>query len=253
MSRPGNAGTVLREWRVRRRFSQMDLALHANVSTKHLSYVETGRARPSPEMILHLCEHLDVPLRERNTILLAAGHAPRYHHGTYDSPTNTAVRDVVDMVLAAHRYPAIVVDGQWNLVSANDPANLFLDNIDVELLTPPINVIRLSLHERGLAPRVANFTEYASHILARVRRLVAHTPDPVLEGLLAEFAHLDTATSMGTDGIVLPLELRTPNGVIKMFSTITTFGSPRDVTLSELAIETFYPADTMGAALLESS
>jgi len=250
MTPPTSAGTVLREWRTRRRFSQMDLALQAHVSTKHLSNVETGRARPSPEMILHLCEHLDVPLRDRNSILLAAGHAPRYRHSPLESIDSSEVRHVVDMVLAAHHYPAVVVDGQWNLVAANDAAGLFLHGIAPELLTPPINVIRLSLHPGGLAPRVVNFAEYAGHVLARLRRLASNSPDPVLDELLTEFANLHTTTPARSDGVVLPLELSTPTGVIRMFSTITTFGSPRDVTLSELAIETFYPADDASAALL---
>lgn len=250
MTRSPGAGAVLREWRVRRRFSQMELALQAAVSTKHLSYVETGRARPSPEMIVHLCEHLEVPLRHRNSILLAAGHAPRYPHSPYESAGGSDVRDVVDLVLGAHRYPAVVVDGRWDLVAANGAAGLFLDDVAVELLTPPVNVIRLSLHPDGLAPRVVNFAEYAGHVLARVRRLIANAPDPVLEQLLAEFEHLETITPDRPDGVVLPLELRVPNGVVRMFSTITTFGSPRDVTLSELAIETFYPADEVSTALL---
>jgi transcriptional regulator with XRE-family HTH domain len=243
----------LREWRVRRRFSQMELALQAAVSTKHLSYVETGRARPSPEMIVHLCEHLEVPLRHRNSILLAAGHAPRYPHSSYESPEGSEVRGVVDMVLAAHRYPAVVVDARWDLVAANAAAGVFLDDVAAELLAPPINVIRLSLHEGGLAPRVVNFAEYAGHVLARLRRLVANGPDPVLEALLTEFGHLEAILPERSDGVVLPLQLRAPAGVIRMFSTITTFGTPRDVTLSELAIETFFPADDASAAFLDPS
>ncbi|MGE3589276.1 MAG: helix-turn-helix domain-containing protein, partial [Ilumatobacteraceae bacterium] len=237
MSRRDSAGTVLREWRVHRRFSQMDLALLADVSAKHLSYVETGRSRPSPEMILHLCEHLEVPLRDRNAILLAAGHAPRYQHSLYEAADSSEVRQVVDMVLSAHRYPAVVVDSRWNLVSANTAASMFLDDVASDLLVAPINVIRLSLHPTGLAPRVANFAEYAGHVLARLRRLVTHDPDPVLVELLAEFAHLDVGPAPASDGVVLPLELRVGDDIARMFSTITTFGTPREVTLSELAIE----------------
>jgi len=250
MTRRGNAGTMLREWRQHRRLSQLDLALRAQVSAKHVSYVETGRSRPSPEMILHLCDHLEVPLRDRNTILLAGGHAPRYQHSSYDAAGNSEVRQVVDMVLSAHRYPAVVVDSRWNLVSANAAADMFLEDVAPHLLVAPINVIRLSLDPAGLAPRVANFPEYAGHVLARLRRLVAQDPEPLLAEILMEFAHLDVGPPPDSDGVVLPLELRVGGDIARMFSTITTFGTPREVTLSELAIETFYPADERTTELL---
>ena len=239
-------GLLLREWRMRRRYSQLDLSVAAEVSTKHLSYIETGRSKPSPEMIVHLCEHLAVPLRTRNEILLAAGFAPRYGEASPDLTRDSELRSAVDQIVGSHSYPAVVVDGDWNLVSANAAASIFLDGVDSKLLTPPVNVIRLSLHPDGLAPRIANLDEYAEHILVRVRRTVANAPSHALEAILAEFvdigrdAHLDDSQR---PGLLMPLELVTPYGLIRMFSTITTFGSPRDATLEELAIETFYPAD----------
>lgn len=242
---------MLREWRARRRFSQLDLAIASGVSAKHLSYVETGRSRPSPEMVLHLCEHLDVPLRDRNAILLAAGHAPTYQQSSYDDPTSE-VRDLVDLVVGAHPYPAVVVDSRWDLVAANAAASLFLVGVADHVMVPTTNVIRLSLHADGLRPRVLNFAEYAGHVLARLRRLEAHSPDPTLTALLAEFGALDVTAPEHSDGVVMPLVLDIGGAAVRMFSTIATFGTPREVTLSELAIETFYPADPASAAVLAS-
>lgn len=246
------AGVLLREWRGRRRFSQLDLAIASGVSAKHLSYVETGRSRPSPEMVLHLCEHLDVPLRDRNAILLAAGHAPTYQQSSYGAPTGE-VRDLVDLVVGAHPYPAIVVDGRWDLVAANAAASLFLDGVAEHLLAPSVNVIRLSLHADGLRPRVVNFDEYAGHVLARLRRLIAHSADPVLVALMEEFGNLAVAPPVHDDGVVMPLVLDIDGSPVRMFTTIATFGTPREVTLSELAIETFYPADPTSATVLTSA
>jgi transcriptional regulator with XRE-family HTH domain len=245
------AGVMLREWRARQRFSQLELAIASGVSAKHLSYVETGRSRPSPEMVVHLCEHLDVPLRDRNAILLAAGHAPSYPQSSYDAPTGE-VRDLVDLVVGAHPYPAVVVDSRWDLVAANVAASLFLVGVAEHLLTPTPNVIRLSLHADGLRPRVLNFDEYAGHVLARLRRLVDHSPDPTLVGLLEEFGGLDVASPERGAGVVMPLVLDVDGTPVRMFTTIATFGTPREVTLSELAIETFYPADPASAATLAS-
>lgn len=241
------AGVLLREWRTRRRFSQLDLAYRAEVSPKHLSHIETGRSRPSPEMILHLCEHLDVPLGHRNEILLAAGHAPRYQRR--DFAHDRELQANVERIVNSHPYPAVVVDADWNLVSANAAAMMFLEGVAPELLAAPANVIRLSLHPDGLATRVVNFDAYAAHVLARVRRSAEHNPSPVLRALLDEFEHLARHVDDAV-GLILPLEISTPKGIVRMFSTITTFGAPRDVTLDELAIETFYPADDESAALL---
>jgi transcriptional regulator with XRE-family HTH domain len=250
------AGSMLRDWRCRRRHSQLDLATRAEVSAKHLSYVETGRAKPSPEMILHLCQHLDVPLRERNAILLAAGYAPHYSDVSLDIATSVDQRDanelrpLVDLVISEHRFPTIVVDAQWNLVAANSAVALLMEHVAAELLAPPTNVIRLSLRSDGLAPHIMNFTDYATHIINRLRRTIDHQPDATLQALLDEFGHLASPQPEQHPGVLLPLELRTSRGVIRMFSTITSFGSPHDVTLAELAIETFYPADDQSRSLL---
>ena len=241
---------MLRDWRGQRRHSQLDLATRANVSAKHLSYVETGRAKPSPEMILHLCQHLDVPLRDRNAILLAAGYAPHYHDTPLDHTDAIDVRRLVDLVISEHSFPTVVVDAQWNLIAANPAAAIFTEHVAIELLEPPTNVIRLSLHPDGLAPHVVNFTDYATHIINRLRRTIEHHPNAALKALLDEFGHLATPQATQHPGVLLPLELRTPRGVIRMFSTITTFGAPHDVTLAELAVETFYPADEHSRALL---
>jgi transcriptional regulator with XRE-family HTH domain len=244
-------GVLLRDWRTRRRFSQLDLALLADVSAKHLSYVETGRSKPSPEMIVHLCEHLDVPLRSRNDILLAAGFAPRYRHLPADAPAAREGRDAVERLIATHASPTIVVDRDWNLVTANAAAAVFLTWVAPHLLEPPTNVIRLSLHNDGLAPRIANLGEYATHVLARVRRAIAASPSPALEGLLDEFAHVANAPLPTDDGLFLTLDVDTDAGLVRLFSTITVFGSPRDVGLSELALETFHPADDVSRERLD--
>jgi transcriptional regulator with XRE-family HTH domain len=240
-----SAGTMLREWRTLRRFSQLELATRAEVSMKHLSFVETGRSTPSPEMVLHLSAHLDIPLRNRNEILLAAGHAPRYGAREYSPNRDNALHATINQILVAHTFPAVVVDANWNLVATNEAAGIFLDNIAPELLEPPINVVRLSLHPGGLASRVANFDEYAAHVLRRVERANHHNRSDQLGGLLTEFAHLrqPEPSVIQEARLVLPLELITEEGVIELLSTIATFGSPRDVTIDELAIEAFYPAN----------
>jgi hypothetical protein len=224
------------------------------VSTRHLSFVETGRAKPSPEMIDHLAEHLAVPLRERNQILLAAGYAPRYRQTSLEDPAMEAVRSAVDMVLAAHPYPAIVVDRYWNLLRANDAAGLFLADVDPSLLEPPVNVIRVSLHPGGLARRATNFAEYAEHLVLRLRLLVEASADPRLCDLLDEALGYvgPLADGMhGDPGVVMPLSLDTPEGEVRLFSTLALIGSPLDVTTEELTIETFYPADTASRERLE--
>lgn len=223
------------------------------MSTKHLSYVETGRATPSPEMILHLCEHLDVPLKRRNEILLAAGHAPRYRHSGYDPATDNEVRGAVDELIAAFIHPTVAVDRDWNLVTSNSAAAIFLDGVAAHLLGPPINVIRVSLHSDGLAHRVENFDEYAAHVLARVRRANSAWPSPMLDQVLEEFGHLATPSPSDVPGIYLTLDLRTTAGMVRFFSTITTFGSPSDVTLDELALETFHPADPISQENLDAA
>lgn len=248
------AGVMLRQWRERRRFSQLDLAVAADVSAKHLSYVETGRSRPSPEMIQHLSIHLDIPLRERNALLLAAGHAPRYQENTQTGSPANELHEMVELVMSGFRYPAFAVDAHWNLIAANPAMGLFLSDVASHLLEFPVNVIRLSLDPNGLAPRIVNFRDYSAHILLRLRRLAEYQPAPVLDGLLAEFGHLAGTTS-GPDatGLALPIELLADDGeTVRLISTITTFGAPLDVNLSELAFETFYPADPASKAWLDA-
>lgn len=250
------AGALLREWRERRRYSQLELAHRADVSAKHLSYVETGRSRPSPEMVLHLCQHLDVPLRERNRLLLAAGHAPRFTEQAYDPADDSELTRLVDLILDAHRYPAAVIDPGWNLVAANAPFRILTAGLDPGLLSPPANLLRISLHPAGLADRIVNFEDYAGQVVRRLRHLVAGRPDPALTALLDEFGHLDPGPDAHRapgppPGIVLPLVLRHGEQELRLVSTAATFGMPREVTLSELAIEAFYPADAATRLLLD--
>ena len=247
-------GLLLRDWRHRRRLSQLDLALDAGVSARHLSFVETGRSRPSREMVLHLAEQLDVPLRDRNQLLLAAGYAPVYEQRPIDAPEMAPVREALDVVLKGHEpYPALVVDRGWNLVLANDSVQLLTADVAPELLEPPLNVLRASLHPEGVAPRIANLGEWRAHVLDRLRRQVALTADDELAALYAELA----AYPGGEEGhavtggeIAVPVRLRTEGGELAFFSTVTTFGTAVDITLAELSIEAFFPADEATTAAL---
>jgi len=247
-------GDQLRDWRQRRRLSQLDLALDADISTRHLSFVETGRSTPSRELLLHLADQLAVPLRDRNAMLLAAGYAPAYAERPLDDPALKPARAAIHLLLKAHEpYPALAVDRHWNLVAANDSVALFLDGVAPELLTPPVNVLRLGLHPGGLAPRIVNFAEWRTHILDRLRQQVAATGDATLGELHVELAALpgpppESHSDYG--GVVVPLRLRSNDGELAFFGTITVFGTPVDITLSELAIEAFFPADEVTAKVL---
>jgi transcriptional regulator with XRE-family HTH domain len=253
-------GSMLRDWRQRRRLSQLSLALQANVSQRHLSFVESGRTSPSREMVLHLAEELDVPLRERNQLLLAAGFAPSYSERQLDDPTLVAARRAVDLVLKGHEpYPAIAIDRYWTLVAANASVAPFLVGVAPELLTHPANALRLSLHPNGLAPRIVNLAEWRAHLIDRVRHQVDATADERLATLLEEIASYPTPKSSArheTPGakqlasFVVPFQLATDHGVLSFISTTTVFGTPVDVTLSELALECFYPADPQTVELL---
>ena len=250
-------GTLLRDWRQRRRLSQLDLAGVADVSTRHLSFVESGRSLPSREMLMRLAEQLDVPLRERNTLLVAAGYAPLYRERGLADPQLAAARRAVDLVLKGHEpYPALAVDRHWTMVAANAAFAPLVASADAELLAPPVNVLRLSMHPRGLANAIDNWHEWRAHLLARLRRQIEVSGDATLVALLAELdaypapAHAGHASRGETDPVVVPLRMRTQHGVLSFFSTTTVFGTPVDITLSELAIEAFFPADDATAAIL---
>jgi transcriptional regulator with XRE-family HTH domain len=245
-------GDLLRGWRQRRRLSQLDLSVEAEVSARHLSFVETGRSRPSRELVLHLAEHLDVPLRERNSLLLAAGYAPAYAERPLEDHAMDPVREALDQVLAGHEpYPAVIVDRKWDIVTANGPAlSIFTEGVDPELLQPPINAYRLGLHPKGLAPRVRNFGEYSAHLVTQLSRDVALSGSGDLAVLLGEvkgYPGVERGSTVLTDPtqlLFLPIRLGMADGSeLSFFSTIATFGTALDVTLAELSIESFYPAD----------
>ena len=251
-------GTLLREWRQRRRLSQLDLALEAGVSARHLSFLETGRSKPSREMVLHLAAELDLPLRDRNQMLMAAGFAPEYADRTIDAPEMAPVREALDLVLGGHEpYPAVVIDRWWNLVTANRSVSLLTGDVAPALLEPPANVLRLSLHPEGLAPRIANLGEWRAHLLDRLRREVALTADPSLAALLEELLGYPGGEAIEEHGgpplgIAVPLRLRAGDGELRFFSTVATFGTAIDVTLAELSIEAFFPADAETAEALRA-
>jgi transcriptional regulator with XRE-family HTH domain len=250
-------GPMLRAWRVRRRLSQLDLALEAGVSARHVSFVETGRARPSAEMVLQLAEHLEVPVRERNQLLLAAGHAPRYGELDLAAPELAPVKAALDIVLAgAEPFPAVVVDRQWELVAANRGIDLLLEGVDPALLEPPVNCMRLALHPDGLAPRVRNHGEWRAHLLERLGRELRSTGDPALATLRDELAAypapefvIDPDAPSGD--IVVPFELTTLDGEeLSFFSTVAVFGTAVDITVAELSIESFFAADARTAEVV---
>jgi len=254
-----HVGDYLREWRQRRRMSQMDLALEADISTRHLSFLETGRSQPSREMVMLLAEKLDMPLRERNIMLVSAGYAPIYSERSLDDPALASMRQAVDLVLKGHDpYPALAVDRHWSLVSANDALVSLIGDVDPALMKPPVNVLRLSIHPAGLARRIVNFTEWRNHLIHRLHRQVDATGDATLAALIEELRSYPTPDAAARSprashdyaGIVVPLQLMTEEGVLTLFSTITIFGTPVDVTLSELAIEAFFPADPETAGAL---
>lgn len=256
MSQPVLAvGDLLRTWRQRRRLSQLDLACEAEISTKHLSFLETGRARPSREMVLRLAEHLEVPLRDRNALLHAAGFAPAYPDRPLSAPELAAARAVVERVLAGHMpAPALAVDRHWTLIAANPMVEALLAGVAPALLEPPVNVLRVALHPEGLAPRIANPAEWRAHLLARLRQQHAASADPALAALLAELTALPGPPApphAEPPGIAVTLRLDTPAGPLALLSTTMVFGAPSDITLAEIAIEAFFPADARTAAALQ--
>jgi len=251
-------GQRLRQWRQKRRLSQLDLALEAEISTRHLSFIETGRAAPSREMVLRLAERLEVPLRERNGLLLAAGFAPAFQARSLDDPALRPVRQALDALLAAHDpYPAIAIDRHWTLIAGNCAVQLLTAGASPKLLQPPVNAMRLALHPEGLAPRIANLAEWRDHLLFRLRRQYADSADEDLAALIEELAAYPcgpsrprSADSLAT--IAVPLRVRTDKGVLSFLSTTMMFGAPLDATVSEIALETFLPADAETAEALRA-
>jgi len=252
-------GTLLRDWRQRRRMSQLGLALEAGVSARHLSFVETGRSRPSPEMVLHLAEQLDVPLRDRNLLLLAAGYAPMFGERRFDEPELESVREALEQVLDGHDpYPAVVVDRHWGLVAANRGVALLTNGVAPHLLEPPVNVLRVSLHPDGLAPRISNLGEWRTHLLERLGRQAVGTGDPALAALHDELSAFPGGERArlhrpGPAEIAVPLRLLVDDVELAFISTVATFGTAVDVTVSELALESFFPADAATAGAVRRS
>jgi transcriptional regulator with XRE-family HTH domain len=251
-----HVGDHLREWRQRRRLSQLDLAGDAEISARHLSFVETGRAAPSREMVLRLAERLDVPLRERNVLLVAAGFAPIYPQRRLDDPALAIARQAVDQVLQAHEpNPALAVDRGWTLVSANRMIAPLLDGIAPHLLEPPVNVLRLSFHPDGLAKRTVNLSEWCGHVLERLHRQCEVTADAELLALYDELKSYPLparAAPLSAQAVAIPYRLRVGDEVLSFLSTTMVFGTPVDVTLAELAIESFFPADEATATHLRA-
>jgi transcriptional regulator with XRE-family HTH domain len=249
-------GALLRDWRQRRRMTQMDLALEADVSARHLSFIETGRSTPSAEMVKHLAEQLDVPLRERNELLLAAGYAPAYGQRDLDEPEMGPVREALERVLKGHEpFPAVVVDRHWGMVAGNSAISLLTAGVAEHLLAPPVNVLRLTLHPEGMAARITNLPEWRAHLLDRLGRQVVTSGDPALAALHEELAALaggDAAPAhdLAAGEIATPLRIRHGNAELSFISTYTTFGTAVDVTVSELSIEAFFPADEVTAQAL---
>jgi len=248
---PRSIGEQIRDWRQRRRLSQMDLAGDAEMSTRHLSFIETGRSRPSRDMVLKLAAELAVPLREQNLMLVAAGHAPHYRERRLDDAGFATARRAVERILEGHDpYPALAIDRHWNLVCANAAVLRLVAGVDPSLLEPPINVLRLALHPGGLAPRTLNLAQWRAHLLARLAHETDMTGDSRLSDLLDELraypsppAARTAATMEDLGGIAVPFRLRLGEATLSLISATTVFGTPVDVTLSELAVESFFPAD----------
>ncbi|MEJ7932398.1 helix-turn-helix transcriptional regulator [Ramlibacter sp. AN1015] len=252
-------GAHLRRWRLHRRLSQLDLAGDAAISTRHLSCLETGRAQPSREMVLRLAERLHVPLRERNAWLVAAGYAPMYRERPLDDPSMAAAREAIELILRGHEpFPALALDRHWQIVAANRSVHALIEGAAAHLLVPPINVARLSLHPQGLAPRIVNFGTWREHLLMRLHQQFEATGDPALASLRSELLAYPTSGEEDAGSgarapygsVAVPLQLRTASGTLAFISTTTVFGSPVDITLQELALETFFPADSATAEAL---
>jgi len=245
-------GELLRQWRQRRGLSQLDLAIAADVSARHVSLVETGKSKPSADMILRLADQLHVPLRDRNQLLLAGGFAPRYAERPLADTALSAVHDAVRRVLRAHEpYPAVVFDRRWNIVMTNRAVDPFFAQVAPDLLRPPVNLVRLGLDPRGFAPMVVNLSDVRAVFRTRISRQLATAPDPELTALYEELLapEPENASSQQIEpDVVIPMILRVGGRELRLFSTITTFGTPMDITIDEIAIESYYPADAKSAA-----
>ncbi|MFJ9209721.1 helix-turn-helix domain-containing protein [Streptomyces sp. NPDC102264] len=266
---PG-VGPLLRDWRKRRRVSQLELSIRADSSARHISFIETGRARPSEEMVLRLADRLDVPVRERNTLLLAAGYAPRFTETALDDPAMDAVREGLDRLLRGYEpYPAVVVDGTYTVVAANQGVAMLLEGVPEKLLAPPLNSMRLTLHPEGLAPRIRNLREWRGHLLDQMERQLALHRSPALRAVYDEVAaypppgsgawqdeppaeDASALRSVAGPSFALPMIIEHDGRVLSFLSSISTFNTPMDVTVAELAIETFVPADPATVAYLTS-
>jgi transcriptional regulator with XRE-family HTH domain len=256
-------GPLVRDWRVRRRRSQLDLAYAVGVSPRHLSFVETGRSKPSPELLLALADGLDVPLRERNVLLVAAGYAPRFSETPLDAAAMTKARAALQRLLDTHNpYPGVVIDRQWNVVLANDAASLLTSALPDHLLGPPLNVFRACLHPDGLARDTLNFPEWATYLVGQLHRTALLTDDPALNTLADEVGNYPNVqevrqrrreAAFDEPELLVPLRLDVGGDELSMFTTLTTFGTPQDITLSELAVELFFPADEKSDAWLRAA
>lgn len=255
---PHSFGALLKVWRRARGVSQLELATEAGISQKHLSFMESGRSSPSREMLLLLARHLEVPLRDRNALLLSAGFAPVFEERGLDDASLAEARRALELIIKGHDpYPALALDRHWNMVSANTAVTHLLEGVDPELLKPPVNVIRLSLDPRGIAPRILNLSEWRSHLLERLRRQYRLTRDPVAQALIREYSESQPPECISIEpaehsmsAVVVPLRLATSVGVLSLFSTTTVFGTPVEITLSELSLEAFYPADASTGEIL---
>jgi transcriptional regulator with XRE-family HTH domain len=259
-------GPLLRGWREQRRVSQLELALRADSSARHISFIETGRSRPSEDMVLRLAEHLDVPVRERNALLLAAGYAPHYPETPLDDPSMDAVRQGMERLIQGYEpYPALVVDATYTVLAANRGITMLLEGVGESLLTPPLNAMRLTLHPEGLAPRIRNHREWRDHLLAQMERQIALDRSEPLRALYEEVAAypvpepetkvISSAEDEELEPVpyfALPLQIEHGGRVLSFISSISTFNTPMDVTVAELAIETFLPADPATVKYLQS-